>query len=69
MPGQVISVKKKRGPAPTGQGKVVGVRIHDDLMKLLDEWIAEQPGQKSSKSEAIRAILRERLDSSTDLKG
>lgn len=57
MDGKDTSVPKKRGPAPTGQGTQVQVRLQPDQLKDLDAWIAEQ-GKEQSRPEAIRDILR-----------
>ena len=51
-------VGNKRGPAPTGQGIPVLVRLHTELLGQLDEWIANQPGKKVSRPEAVRTLLR-----------
>ena len=53
--------KKKPGPAPTGHGKPVVVRLHGSLLDPLDAWIAGQPDPKPSRPEAIRLILRRHL--------
>ena len=49
-------IKKRRGPAPTGTGWLLGVRIHPPLLKALDAWISAQP-TKMSRPEAVRKIL------------
>jgi metal-responsive CopG/Arc/MetJ family transcriptional regulator len=51
-------VGNKPGPAPTGQGTPILVRLHQDLMGPLDVWIANQPGKQLSRPEAIRTLLR-----------
>ncbi len=53
--------KKKRGPAPTGKGHQVVVRLHDPLMDPLDTWIAQQSDPKPSRPEAIRIALKDWL--------
>lgn len=55
-----LITKKRRGPAPTGQGKMIGVRLHADILDPLDTYIASQP-DKPSRPEAIRRILKGRL--------
>ena len=52
----LAKIKKKRGPAPTGQGWLLGVRIHPPLLKALDTWISAQP-IPMSRPEAVRKIL------------
>ena len=63
MAGQhAPKIKKKPGPAPSGQGHVVSVRLHPDLLAPLDEWIAGLGEPRPSRSEALREILRDRLN-------
>lgn len=52
-----LITKKRRGPAPTGQGTLVGVRLHPEQLQELDDWIAAE-GKDQSRPEAIREILR-----------
>ena len=59
---ETVTTKKKRGPALTGKGEPIGVRLHGDLLIPLDAWIACQPDPKPSRPEAIRMILRDRFD-------
>jgi hypothetical protein len=51
-------VGNKRGPAPSGQGVPVLVRLHADLLAPLDAWVNSQPDPKPSRAEAIRIHLR-----------
>jgi hypothetical protein len=51
-----VLAKKRRGPLPTGQGKMVGVRFQPDLLAKLDAFIAAQP-KSQSRPEAIRALV------------
>ena len=55
--------KKRRGPAPTGQGVPLMVRVHPDLLAALDAFRAAQAGELS-RPEAVRLLvsghLRER---------
>jgi hypothetical protein len=52
-----VLTKKRKGPAPTGKGVLVGVRLQPDDLELLDLWIAaNEPG--ASRPEAMRRILR-----------
>ena len=57
----VITQKKKRGPAPTGKGELIGVRIHEPMLGAVDAWISEQPEPKPTRPEAIRRALRDWL--------
>jgi hypothetical protein len=55
MAKQGTLVSKKRGPAPTGQGTPVMVRLQRDQLASIDAWIAHQP-DKLSRPEAIRRL-------------
>jgi hypothetical protein len=57
MKRQTVITKKKRGPKPTGQGELIGVRIHPPQMKALDVWIKTQPEPRPSRPEAIRRLV------------
>jgi len=50
------------GRPRTGIGQLIGVRLAPDLLGQVDAWIAAHPGPKPSRPEAIRTLLRERLD-------
>lgn len=52
----VITKKRKRGPAPTGVGTLIGVRMHDEQLAELDRWIAAQ-FTPMSRPEAIRVLV------------
>lgn len=45
----------------TGQGTQLQVRVHDDLLKPLDEWIESQREVGLTRAEAIRRLLRQAL--------
>jgi hypothetical protein len=51
----VIS-RKRKGPAPTGKGTPIMLRLQPDQLAKLDEWIAAQ-SPPPSRPEAIRKIL------------
>lgn len=55
--------KKRRGPAPTGQGTQVMVRLQPDLLAKVDGWLegeANISGEaKNSRAHAIREILKQ----------
>lgn len=62
MTGQeTLITQKRRGPKPSGVGVMLGVRVHEPMLALIDAWIAAQPDPKPSRPEAIRRILTERL--------
>jgi cytochrome c553 len=48
---------KKRGPAPTGVGEPIQVRLQPPAMAALKAWIAEQPPPPPSRPEAIRRLI------------
>ncbi len=53
---------KRRGPAPTGQGTPVLVRLHPADLDDIDAWIEVQPDQPS-RPEAVRRLIRKGLAS------
>ena len=53
---ETVLTKKRRGPAPTGKGTMVGVRVQPAQLAALDAWIARQP-DKPTRPEAVRRIL------------
>jgi hypothetical protein len=48
--------KKRRGPAPTGKGTQIQVRLQPDRLTAIDAWIAKQD-TPMTRPEAIRAML------------
>src|SRR5260370_12022471 len=56
MKRQTVITKKRRGPAPTGKGTLVGVRLQPDLLSAIDAWITKQ-NAPLTRPEAIRALL------------
>lgn len=52
--------KKRKGPAPTGKGVPIMVRLQPNQLAALDAWIAKQ-GSDITRPEAIRKILVEKL--------
>jgi hypothetical protein len=53
---KTVQPKKRRGPAPTGKGTPVQVRLQPRHLKALDAWIAKQK-PPVTRPEAIRALL------------
>jgi DNA-binding XRE family transcriptional regulator len=47
--------RKKRGPAPTGKGTLIGVRLQPPTLARLDDWVAMQE-DRPSRPEAIRRL-------------
>ena len=47
---------KKRGPAPTGKGMPIQVRLQPAQLAALDGWIAQQ-NAPLTRPEAIRAMM------------
>lgn len=60
MPCQTLITQKKRGPAPTGKGTLIGVRIQPGLLGKLDEWLKRQEGI-ANRPEAIRRLIESAL--------
>ncbi|WP_374389313.1 hypothetical protein [Sandaracinobacter sp.] len=56
-----VITKKRKGPAPTGKGILIGLRLQPDQLAALDAWIAAQPDPKPSRPEAVRRLLGEKL--------
>ena len=56
MAKQTVITKKRRGPAPTGKGTLVGVRLQPSQLADLDGWIAKQ-NAPLTRPEAIRAMM------------
>lgn len=55
----MLSRKGKRGPAPTGKGTLVGIRLQPDLLSWLDDERAKLDPEPS-RPEIIRVYLEER---------
>lgn len=53
---ETLLARKRRGPAPTGKGHQVVVRLQPDQLAALDTWIAGQP-DRPSRPEAVRRLL------------
>ena len=53
----VITQKKKPGPAATGKGVLVGVRLQPPALAALDALIDTRPDPKPTRPEAIRQVL------------
>ncbi len=60
MKQETLIPKKRRGPAPTGQGVPVMVRLQPDLSTALDAFIAAAP-QTLSRPEAVRQLAADAL--------
>ena len=56
----VLSQKKRRGPAPTGKGQLIGVRLQPGDLAALDNFVASLDVQQT-RPQAIRAILADWL--------
>jgi len=57
---ETLITKKRRGPAPTGVGTLIGVRLQPAQLSELDAWIAQQ-AEPLTRPEAVRQILGERF--------
>jgi metal-responsive CopG/Arc/MetJ family transcriptional regulator len=56
MAKRTVITQKRRGPAPTGKGTLIGVRLQPDLLARLDRWASGQD-DKPSRPEAIRKLI------------
>jgi hypothetical protein len=53
-----VITKKRRGrPVTTGKGTLIGVRLLDDPLSTLDDWIVKQHEPGLSRPEAIRRLV------------
>lgn len=55
-----VITKKRRGPAPTGKGTLIGVRLQPDQLGKVDAWRQDQD-DKPSRPEAIRRLVEKSL--------
>ena len=53
---QTVLAKKRRGPAPTGKGVQVVVRLQPAPLSELDKWAAKQ-SDRPTRAEAIRRLV------------
>jgi len=60
-PQETLVSKKRRGPAPTGKGTPVMVRLQPDMLSEVDAFIERQPDPKPSRPEAVRRLAAEGL--------
>jgi hypothetical protein len=56
MTKQTLITQKPRGPAPTGKGELVGVRVQPDIAARIDKW-ASRCDDAPSRPEAIRRLV------------
>jgi hypothetical protein len=54
----ITQLRKKPGPAPTGKGTLIGVRLQPDLLSALDRFCAES-GNGISRPEALRIAFKD----------
>jgi len=58
MKRRTLITKKRRGPAPTGKGTLIGVRIQPDDLAVLDSWITGD-GRGLTRPQAIRRLIEQ----------
>jgi hypothetical protein len=56
MGKQTVLAKKRRGPAPTGKGVQVVVRLQPEPLGALDKWVSKQK-DRPTRAEAIRRLV------------
>ena len=56
MTKQTVLAKKRRGPAPTGIGEQIVVRMQPKPLAALEAWMAKQP-DNPTRAEAIRRLV------------
>jgi hypothetical protein len=56
MGKKTVVAKKKRGPAPTGKGVPVVVRMQPMPLAALDKWVTKQK-DRPTRPEAIRRLV------------
>jgi len=57
---ETLQPQKKRGPAPTGKGEPIQVRMQPNALASLDAWRKDQE-DLPSRPEAIRRIVEKAL--------
>jgi hypothetical protein len=60
-PATNTPVEKRRGPGrpvTTGPGFLIGIRLHDRQLALIDQWI-DRSGTDMTRQEAIRELIDE----------
>lgn len=60
MSRQEKMLAKKRGRPATGRGITIGVRCHEELIQVLDEWRAKL-ADRPSRAGAIRRLVEQGL--------
>jgi hypothetical protein len=56
MGKQTVLAKKRRGPAPTGKGLQVVVRLQPAPLGAIDKWVEKQ-SDRPTRAEAIRRLV------------
>jgi hypothetical protein len=56
MKRQTVITRKRRGPAPTGKGALIGVRMQPPDLAELDSWIVSD-GRGLTRPQAIRRLV------------
>ena len=63
----IVISRKKRGPAATGKGTPVLVRLQPDMLAGVDQFVAEH--EDISRPEAVRLIVRDWMAKNQIIKG
>jgi len=57
MAKKTVVPKKRRGPAPTGQGVQIGERWHPSELAAIDAWIAASTDPAITRAHAVRRLV------------
>jgi hypothetical protein len=60
MAKQTVQPQKRRGPAPTGKGTPIQVRMLPDLLSAVDAYRQDQATLRT-RPEAVRALISDAL--------
>jgi metal-responsive CopG/Arc/MetJ family transcriptional regulator len=62
-----VKQKKRLGRPPgRSQSSFIGLRLSPELLAAIDGWIQRQPKPQPNRSEALRRLLSETLESGTE---
>ena len=62
MAGTISNIEKRGRGRPRTEATPIMLRLQPDQLAALDAWIAAQPNPRPSRPEAVRTILKEKLE-------